>query len=720
MPSQPTQHKRYANELVIRLRSDLCPGSGEGFLSGVDSDVFHDQRGIPQIPGRRLKGCLRQAARDIFVDPALVKLLFGTPGSSESGLLTVMDATLDIPTSMQVPSDPADALDMLTYTRAQTKLDPATGTVADGTLRYTRVVRHYLPTLDKDEPFAEATFHARLELRDSPTAPNEEMRAAMCRIARALKNVGLNRNRGLGAVACKLQDETTWQPIGNGANATALTHACCFTERHKDAMRDMVAISYVVHLDGPVMLPQQNAGRSQGYIPGTSVQGFFASHLSSALQDRFNDVLLGDKVRFSPLYPMDKDGHRCLPAPPFVVRLKGGAHDGYHWNGLFIKAPTEAHDDESRTAWSPSDSDRILRLTEGTSFKPGKGGFVGSDWLPVSVRRTIAYHHSTGETTGDEGTLYMQECLCEDQLFGGFVECTPELAPTLLEALESGVIYFGRSKSAQYGRCRLVACDGDLSGREDGKPQTLQEGAPYAFLLESDAALLDSACATYTADAHALCTELFEASAYKLAPEALLVQATSLGRKTSGGYNAKWNQKRPQSQVITCGSAISFVAESAATVPSVFTIGERQAEGYGRIRLVRLDAVSTPSLEEQQAQSHESPEESLAEQCRVATLEYARNNARRLSELTASFVGRLSLMVRQSTSLDDLTTRIDSITDEARHEHATDLVSSVVDMLRSKTESDEPEWSLAQQCLLLLFRFAKYNGKLSPQERDAQ
>ena len=77
-------------------------------------------------------------------------------------------------------------------------------------------------------------------------------------------------------------------------------------------------------------------------------------------------------------------------------------------------------------------------------------------------------------------------------------------------------------------------------------------------------------------------------------------------------------------------------------------------------------------------------------------------------------------MVRQSASLDDLKTRIDSVTDEARHEHATDLVISVVGMLRSKTESDEPDWSLAQQCLLLLFRFAKYNGKLSPQERDAQ
>lgn len=718
MPNKTIQQTRYTNELQIRLRGDLCPGSGEGFLSGVDSDVFHDQRGIPQIPGRRLKGCLRQAARDIGVSHTLTTQIFGSPGSEESGLLTVWDASLDVPKGMAVPADPADALDLFTYTRAQTKLDPATGTVADGTLRYTRVVKHFLPAVEGKDPYQEATFHARLELRDTADH-NEEVRVAMGRIVRALKNLGLNRNRGLGAVVCRLQNEATWQPVRSAADVQSLTHAYAFKEPCGDSTRNMVALSYMVLLEGPVMLPQQNAGRSQSFIPGTSVQGFFASRLASVLKDQFNDVFLGNKVRFSPLYPVDEDGRRCLPTPPFVVKLKGSAYDGCYWNGLFVKANAGSNG-VPKCEWTPSDSARVLKLEEGTSFKPGKSGFVGTNWLPVGVRKTIAYHHSTGETTEDDGTLYMQECLCEGQLFGGFVECEAELVSTLLQALGSGVMFVGRSKSAQYGRCKVVQCNCDFSGREGSASQTLQVGAPYAFLLESDVALLDVAHAAYTTNVEALCAAINEATPCDLRAEDLLLEATSLGRRTSGGYNAKWNQKRPQAQVLACGSTVSFVANAELNMPCVLTVGERQTEGYGRLRLVRLDQVSTPSLEDQRPGKDGRDEETVAERCRVATLEYAKNSTAALSKLTASFVGRLSLMVRQSATLDDLNTRVEGLANEQRRNATTALIDGTVAVLDREAGVDGWDWELAKQCLSLLFRYAKYDGKLATQERDDQ
>ena len=49
-------------ELVVKLLSPLCAGSGTGRAGVVDREVIFDpDTGLPQIPGRRLKGLLRDA-----------------------------------------------------------------------------------------------------------------------------------------------------------------------------------------------------------------------------------------------------------------------------------------------------------------------------------------------------------------------------------------------------------------------------------------------------------------------------------------------------------------------------------------------------------------------------------------------------------------------------------------------------------------------------------
>ena len=51
--------------LKIVLQSDLCAGNGESIGNTIDTDVCMDAAGLPYIPARRLKGCLKQAAFDI-------------------------------------------------------------------------------------------------------------------------------------------------------------------------------------------------------------------------------------------------------------------------------------------------------------------------------------------------------------------------------------------------------------------------------------------------------------------------------------------------------------------------------------------------------------------------------------------------------------------------------------------------------------------------------
>ena len=72
-------------KLVITLKSDLCVASGDGFSSGIDIDVCYDDHGFPFIPGRRIKGCLREVANDIL--PQCSDSIFGSPRRRESGCL---------------------------------------------------------------------------------------------------------------------------------------------------------------------------------------------------------------------------------------------------------------------------------------------------------------------------------------------------------------------------------------------------------------------------------------------------------------------------------------------------------------------------------------------------------------------------------------------------------------------------------------------------------
>ena len=48
----------------ITLRSDLCAGNGESRGNAVDIDIVLTADGLPRIPARRLKGCLRAAAEE--------------------------------------------------------------------------------------------------------------------------------------------------------------------------------------------------------------------------------------------------------------------------------------------------------------------------------------------------------------------------------------------------------------------------------------------------------------------------------------------------------------------------------------------------------------------------------------------------------------------------------------------------------------------------------
>ena len=53
---------RIKKKVTITLKSDLCTASGFSYAGVVDTDVMFDENGMPYISGRRLKGCMKEAA----------------------------------------------------------------------------------------------------------------------------------------------------------------------------------------------------------------------------------------------------------------------------------------------------------------------------------------------------------------------------------------------------------------------------------------------------------------------------------------------------------------------------------------------------------------------------------------------------------------------------------------------------------------------------------
>ncbi|EGJ09045.1 RAMP superfamily CRISPR-associated protein [Rubrivivax benzoatilyticus] len=135
-------------------------GCGRGDGSNLDAVVARDADALPYVPGRMLRGVLRDAAEALaawgHADPAAVLQLFGglaersdAPGRSlsQAGCLTVSDARLPAAERavLAAPApgepDPQAALRAALFVPSfQTAIDLDSGTALDGSLRGVELV----------------------------------------------------------------------------------------------------------------------------------------------------------------------------------------------------------------------------------------------------------------------------------------------------------------------------------------------------------------------------------------------------------------------------------------------------------------------------------------------------------------------------------------------------------------------------------------------------
>lgn len=203
--------------LKVKLVSPAITASGEGFGAIIDTDIVFDETGLPYIPAKRIKGCLRDSALEVeemFTSskisfPLNINKIFGDTGKKTSAQVYISNLYIkDYAKNKEwlnyfLESDKYKAvlskdriLGTFTQIRKQTAIGDK-GVAKEHSLRTARVINKGIcffgdiKTANKDDDIINTLILACLNFR----------------------HMGTMRNKGFGEIKCSLHDKKTGSEI---------------------------------------------------------------------------------------------------------------------------------------------------------------------------------------------------------------------------------------------------------------------------------------------------------------------------------------------------------------------------------------------------------------------------------------------------------------------------------------------------------------------------
>lgn len=348
----------------------------------------------------------------------------------------------------------------------------------------------------------------------------------------------------------------------------------------------MNAITFQIELHEPLLATQiqngeANSSISYPFIPGSMIRGaiigrYLTSHPVRDVDkdEQFRHLFLSGKVCYLNGYP-HANQLRALPKPLSWFCRKDEADD----------PAAEIYD----FAHEPQ---------TGEPFKsPSQGQFVGqtseSVWLGSPRMIGLVHNTSTDPNRKDEknSQVYRYEALAPGQTFGGAI--VAEDAGLLAEIetlLKAGYFNLGGSYTAGYGRVAITNIILETNWQEFTPITAYQErydeddnldDAGEFFRDEPSVAIVTCLSDLIWRDVNGQVNGALKTPAggkptnafYRLRPV--------------GGFNRKWGLPLPQAWAVQAGSVFVFPPEcyQELTTWVVHGVGERRAEGFGRVAL---------------------------------------------------------------------------------------------------------------------------------------
>ncbi|MCO6454645.1 MAG: hypothetical protein J5I93_05020 [Pirellulaceae bacterium] len=329
----------------FQVLSDFHLGSGSGRGRTIDAQVLKDALGRPYLPGSSIKGLARAHACN-SIAPALTEFrdvleaVFGIQGH-DRGWFYFHDARLRDP---QVRPRPAVV--------GRSSRSPKTGATEKHHLFYNEVA-------------AGATFEGLIEAEDLPDGQAGSKAVLLVMMAlRRIEALGASRRRGLGQCQVKV---TLVEPaiaaersIGGGPLViAAMQHAAdvdsaatpsaprrhwlqsalesigqpgtgepaefALPELDREGDSDWTCLPLYAEAVTPLVMAADqgpdNIINSLGYVPGSTIRGavawWFLQRGLSAGDAVFQELIVGERLRFGPLYPVQSfwSDRRTMPFP---------------------------------------------------------------------------------------------------------------------------------------------------------------------------------------------------------------------------------------------------------------------------------------------------------------------------------------------------------------------------------------------------------------------
>ncbi|HHV44873.1 MAG TPA: hypothetical protein GXX57_09455 [Firmicutes bacterium] len=336
-------------QLKIELLSPTTLGAGEERRGIVDTDVSYDECGLPYIPGKRLKGLLRDAYQDVYdalqqQDKELPapEEIFGERGARIGSPLVFGDAHLlakaNLAPWLQWLIEDAvfseyDVLETLTSVRRQTAIDPDTGAAKEDTLRSTRVIN------------PGQVFVSEITLQTGCNLTSQQL-LGLALAASALKYMGTGRTRGLGAVKCYLEragkdlsqlaiDWLLGKDPEDQLTDWAISASSSPRKGSSQEEGSLAAMEFSLTLRRPAVCAQlwgdSYTVATYHYIPGSTLKGAVAwayMNRYGGVDDEFKRLFIDEGLKFLNAYPQ-VEGRRSLPIPRSIRKEKGSASNLY-------------------------------------------------------------------------------------------------------------------------------------------------------------------------------------------------------------------------------------------------------------------------------------------------------------------------------------------------------------------------------------------------------
>ena len=567
-------------EIHIILYSDFCSGNGYSYYGTIDSEAEHDTFGLPFIPARRLKGCLRECARllrdsglwEESIDP--LNYLFGVSGDDSTKGIRIENAYISgyeqIEVGLKLLQEnkeikkyisPDEVLDLFSDVKAQTRME--NGVADDNSLRFTRVIHQFSP-FNKENRLE---FIAKVEYPDG----QEDKLKQICK---ALRHIGMNRNRGLGCIKCEFKAED------KAADKKDDIKIVENVEINKELNQKLNITIFFENL-GPLIISGDDKNTTLKYISGKSVLGALAgSYLSidgnSADDEEFVRLFLSGDTIYSD-FNISDGKHIFYPAPSFLNKMKKSKK---YVNSLKYSENQGYSSDD----YNPANGNQPKKLKGKYIYleKLNKSGALNI--LDCEPKQRVIYHHRRG----DDALLYSQTALKEGQIFAGNIICGRRDYELILNLLRKTNFSFGKSKTAQYGKCRIISINTDIINGFNVKQDELiyvslasrgifqdkygytQEPKKVYEIIGEQLGLLDEKTDEYI--------QIGETDYPFCSIQPAMIY----------GYLGVWNLRKAPIAGIESGSTFVYKAEKDVCIKNYY-VGERNLEGFGKVSIYRGD-----------------------------------------------------------------------------------------------------------------------------------